>query len=111
MTDEIDPKTILPENVQREAFRVGYRLGIGAGKYIEWVHARDANRPENVRIGAWKEAFDKIADAAMEVAHKRLDRAIAQLDGQTELAADAFFNPSQYCTFTSYPPYEPNFEG
>lgn len=92
MTDVIDPKTILPESVQRIAFRVGYRLGIGAGKYLEWVEARDANRPENVRVGAWKEAFDQIADAAMEVAHKKLDRAIMELDSQTDVAAEAFFN-------------------
>lgn len=54
----------LSEEVKREAFRVGYRLGIGVGKYVDWVRARQASRPEAIREGAWNEAFDKIADAA-----------------------------------------------
>ena len=93
----------LSTEVKKSAFRVGYRLGIGVGKYIDWVRARHASRPEAIRGGAWNEAFDKIADAACAYGNARLDKAVAELDAQTELAIEAYLRPSGNCTFTEYP--------
>lgn len=93
----------LSEEVKREAFRVGYRLGIGVGKYIDWVRARQASRPAAIRESVWNEAFDQIADAACAYGNARLDKAVAELDAQTELAIEARLRPSGNGTFTEYP--------
>lgn len=94
---------ILSEEVKRQAFIVGYRLGITAGTYLDWVTARKNLRPEAIREGAWKEAFDKIADAALAFGTARLDRAVAELDAQTEDLSKTFLHPTGNCTFTEYP--------
>ena len=93
----------LSEEVKREAFRVGYRLGIGVGKYIDWVRARQASRPAAIRESVWNEAFDQIADAACTYGNARLDKVVPELDAQTELAIEARLRPSGNCTFTEYP--------
>ena len=54
-------------------------------------------------MSAWNEAFDKIADAACAYGNARLDKAVAELDAQTELAIEARLRPSGNCTFTEYP--------
>ena len=85
----------LSEEVKREAFRVGYRLGIGVGKYIDWVRARQASRPAAIRESVWNEAFDQIADAACTYGNARLDKAVAELDAQTVRLTLNVFDPKE----------------
>lgn len=94
----------LPARIKREAFRAGYRLGIRAGSFYDWVKARDANRPEDARPGAWVEEFDKIANEAMTVGTERLGKAVEELDGRTEAEIDAFMKRSGNGAIAEYPP-------
>lgn len=95
----------LSTDVKKAAFRVGYRLGIGAGTFYDWIQARDSSRPEAIKPGAWNQAFDKIADAAMSYAHKRFDSTIKELDELTEYEIEVRFGASRSsgATFTEYP--------
>ena len=93
----------LSDEVKRQAFIVGYRLGITAGKYVEWVEARRTTRPEAIKEGAWNDAFDKVADAALAFGNAKLDKAVEELDAQAEDLAETYLHPTGNCTFTDYP--------
>ena len=80
----------LSDEVKKQAFIVGYRLGITAGKYVEWVDVRRRTRPEAIKEGAWNDAFDKVADAALAFGNAKLDKAVEELDAQAEDLAETF---------------------